>query len=394
MQVSLQSNKDLASVAKKIQMWKIIEVLYFADSLGNMNGGDIKRLINALKLGWNGELGIHTHNNKGLAVSNTLTAIENGVTWADGTMLGMGRGAGNAQTESLLLELEEKHQLDYHASALFDLILSDFTPLKHCYHWGESLLYNLSANYDIHPTYIQDMLTDSRYSNKEIFQAINFMSSIDASHYNKDLLLHAQGNINIQGTWSAEGWCSDREILILGSGKSLIAYRQAIIQYIQIHRPIVIALNVNNNFPEKLIDVYAVSNESKMLNDFEKYQKLTRPLAVPVKLLEQVVKKASELKNELWDYGLIIKNKTFCIDEKECTLPYELSAGYALSLASAGSCSRIDLVGFDGYSVDDNRQVRMNEILSLFSKKFTQDVKSLTPTTYNIKRGSIYESRM
>jgi 4-hydroxy 2-oxovalerate aldolase len=116
----------------------MLDVLYFADSLGSMDGGDVVRIISALKLNWIGEVGFHAHNNKGLAVSNTLVAIENGATWVDSTILGMGRGAGNAQTENLLLELKKKYQLDYRASALFDLALSDFTPLQNHFHWGKA----------------------------------------------------------------------------------------------------------------------------------------------------------------------------------------------------------------------------------------------------------------
>ena len=51
-------------------------------------------------------LGIHTHNNLGLALSNTVTAIKRGVKGVDSTVMGMGRGAGNAQTEYLIIEIQ------------------------------------------------------------------------------------------------------------------------------------------------------------------------------------------------------------------------------------------------------------------------------------------------
>ena len=51
------------------------------------------------------EIGIHAHDNCGRALKNSLTAFKNGVTWIDGTIQGMGRGAGNVKAESLLKNL-------------------------------------------------------------------------------------------------------------------------------------------------------------------------------------------------------------------------------------------------------------------------------------------------
>ena len=41
-----------------------------------------------------GEIGIHTHNNLGKAVSNSIEVIEKSATWIDSTVTGMGRGPG------------------------------------------------------------------------------------------------------------------------------------------------------------------------------------------------------------------------------------------------------------------------------------------------------------
>ncbi|MDF5252586.1 pyruvate carboxyltransferase, partial [Vibrio parahaemolyticus] len=82
------------------------DVIYFADSLGNMDSAEVTRIAEIVKQNWDGDIGIHTHNNMGQAMSNTMTARSNGVTWLDVTVTGMGRGAGNAQTENLLAELD------------------------------------------------------------------------------------------------------------------------------------------------------------------------------------------------------------------------------------------------------------------------------------------------
>ena len=393
MQAHGKSDNELSKTAQLIQNWCQIDVLYFADSLGSMNADDVAKIILALKLSWTGDMGFHAHNNKGLAVSNSLIAIDNGVVWVDSTILGMGRGAGNAQTENLLLELVQKYQFNYQPKALFDLVLSDFTPLQNQYHWGESLLYSLAAIHNIHPTYIQEMLVDSRYSNREVLQAVEFMSLLDVSHFDKDLLLQARGNTTNKGSWNAKGWCENKEVLILGSGTTLQTYQQGIIQYIETYQPIVVSLNIKHDFPQDMIDVYVSVNEAKMLSDFESYSQLEKPLAIPNALLKKVLGRSVTIQN-LWDYGLNIKQNTFEINETQCTLPYELSIGYALSLANAGGAQHISLVGFDGYDRDDIRQIRMNELLDLYNHQLLVSVVTLTPATYDLAQSSIYATRV
>ncbi|MHA1404534.1 MAG: LeuA family protein [Candidatus Helarchaeota archaeon] len=51
------------------------------------------------------ELEFHGHDDLGNAVTNTLTALNNGATWASTTMLGIGERSGNAETEKVIMNL-------------------------------------------------------------------------------------------------------------------------------------------------------------------------------------------------------------------------------------------------------------------------------------------------
>ena len=105
MQISSMDSKAIAIASKNIFSWKCIDVLYFADSFGNLEPESIESIISVMSSQWKGDLGIHTHDNLGLALSNTLRALDEGVTWLDSTVTGMGRGPGNARTEELAIEL-------------------------------------------------------------------------------------------------------------------------------------------------------------------------------------------------------------------------------------------------------------------------------------------------
>ncbi|ENQ1533286.1 pyruvate carboxyltransferase, partial [Vibrio parahaemolyticus] len=110
------------------------DVIYFADSLGNMDSAEVTRIAEIVKQNWDGDIGIHTHNNMGQAMSNTMTARSNGVTWLDVTVTGMGRGAGNAQTENLLAELDGLDK--YLPTAIYELVIRHFEPMQRRYGWG------------------------------------------------------------------------------------------------------------------------------------------------------------------------------------------------------------------------------------------------------------------
>ncbi len=94
----------------KIQEDAGAQTVYVTDSAGAMRPDGVRRRVEALRSGLNPEtkVGIHCHNNLGLGIGNSLAAIEEGADYVDGSLAGLGAGAGNAQTEVLaaVLELE------------------------------------------------------------------------------------------------------------------------------------------------------------------------------------------------------------------------------------------------------------------------------------------------
>lgn len=81
------------------------DVVYTTDSAGTMLPMDVKEKISALKRNLKVPLGHHSHNNLGLAIANSIAAIEAGATYIDGSLSGLGAGAGNTSTETLVAVL-------------------------------------------------------------------------------------------------------------------------------------------------------------------------------------------------------------------------------------------------------------------------------------------------
>jgi 4-hydroxy 2-oxovalerate aldolase len=79
--------------------------VYVVDSAGAMLMGDARLKVSTLKQGLGCQVGFHNHDNLGLGVANTLVAIEEGVDRVDGSVAGMGAGAGNCRLEVLVAVL-------------------------------------------------------------------------------------------------------------------------------------------------------------------------------------------------------------------------------------------------------------------------------------------------
>ena len=83
------------------------DVVYVVDSAGAMLPDDVRAKVGILKEHLSVEVGFHAHENLGLAIGNTLAAISEGATVVDGTLCGLGAGAGNTPTEVLVAVLDK-----------------------------------------------------------------------------------------------------------------------------------------------------------------------------------------------------------------------------------------------------------------------------------------------
>ncbi len=396
MQAGSYAADELTHTALEVKDWACIEVLYFADSLGNMDAVSVKKTATAFAAGWSKPIGFHSHNNRGLAVVNTLAAIEAGVTYADSTILGMGRGAGNAQTEALLVELVRQGATKYVPEAVFPLVLGEFSELQRRYGWGQNLYYYLAAEYGIHPTYIQELLSDTRYKPEDILAAIRFLRETGAKSFNAETLTQAtlSGESQAEGTWDASGWAEGRKVVIIGSGPQGARHMGAVADLARQQDLLVLCLNINKTFPAELISAYVTCRESRIMIEAYQYRSLKKPLFVPMaRVPDEVRSQLGEV--EVRDYGLNVARDIVEVTPTGCTLPQSLealTAAYAIALSVAGRAQTVFLVGFDGYATGDPRQEEMIEVFTRFNAlPSAPEVIAITPTSYPIHQRSVYE---
>jgi 4-hydroxy-2-oxovalerate aldolase len=98
--------EGLAKQAKLMESYGA-EVVYITDSAGALLPEGVRARVGALKAAVKCQIGFHAHNNLGVAVSNTLAAIEEGASVVDACLCGFGAGAGNCQLEVLVAVLDK-----------------------------------------------------------------------------------------------------------------------------------------------------------------------------------------------------------------------------------------------------------------------------------------------
>jgi 4-hydroxy 2-oxovalerate aldolase len=145
-----------------IQEWELDEALdifaesgaqaiYLSDSFGSFYAEQVEYLMRKylrLAVPRGKVVGMHAHNNQQLAFANTIEAIIQGANMLDGSMAGLGRGAGNCPLELLLGFL---HNPKYHLRPVLKCIQDYIEPLRQELHWGFDIPYMITGVLNQHP---------------------------------------------------------------------------------------------------------------------------------------------------------------------------------------------------------------------------------------------------
>jgi 4-hydroxy 2-oxovalerate aldolase len=83
------------------------DAVYVMDSAGALLPDDVRERVALLDEELSIDVGFHAHNNLGLAIGNTLAALDAGAVTVDGCLRGLGAGSGNAQMEVLVGAMEK-----------------------------------------------------------------------------------------------------------------------------------------------------------------------------------------------------------------------------------------------------------------------------------------------
>jgi 4-hydroxy 2-oxovalerate aldolase len=126
-----------------------VDVVYIVDSFGSLDPADVEHLVKKFQnMVPNKMLGVHTHNNMQLAFANTLTAMRNGVSFLDSSVYGMGRAAGNCNTELLVSYIQKP---SYEVKPILGVIQRHMLEMRDKWEWGYIIPYMISGVLNEHP---------------------------------------------------------------------------------------------------------------------------------------------------------------------------------------------------------------------------------------------------
>lgn len=254
---------------------------YIVDSFGMLKRKNLVRLFymveNNLKEGiW---IGFHSHNNMQLAYSNAQSLAEaqtNRNIIIDASIYGMGRGAGNLNTELFVEYLNENNGTDYELKPLLnviDEILDGFYQQKY---WGYSLPNYISAMHWAHPNYARYLSEKNTLTVEAMDEIFSMIPQAKRFEYDKayidELYVQYMETGNVQEEHKAE-LCTrirGKKVVLIGPGKSSKDEKEKIIEFIKSNEAITVG--VNFDYPEAETDFIFLSNLRRFreLDDYKK----------------------------------------------------------------------------------------------------------------------------
>lgn len=149
MSISKTLDRELDEALQQIESETKVTAVYIVDSYGALYSEDIDFFVEKFnKYLKTKEIGIHCHNNKQLAFANTIQGIIRNANYVDGTLYGIGRGAGNCPLELLMSFLKNPK---FDIRPVLDVVSTDILPLVEEMKWGYSIPYMITGMLNRHP---------------------------------------------------------------------------------------------------------------------------------------------------------------------------------------------------------------------------------------------------
>lgn len=362
----------LIGLIKRINILKPY-AFYMVDTLGKMYKNDLLRMFYIVdhNLDQRIALGFHSHNNLQMSFANAQELAQINTTRnliIDSSILGMGRGAGNLNTELLVQYLNINKGLKYDVFKIMNLMDQYIKPLSTKYKWGYDAAYYLAAVTDCHPNYASYLLNKQTLQIRDIGTILNGLDRrkrnlFDKAYIQEEYAKYMDHSVDDSGVCEAlRDMIGEKKILILAPGKSLMGETEKINNLISGEE----FFTVSINFVPKDINVNLafISNMKRFSNAKD----------LPVnKGVRAVV--TSNIKNP--GDGFWIINYASYLNE-ECSI-IDNAGIMCINLLKKIGAKDFLLAGFDGFSqnikdnffeeslqldVDGERLARMNLAMS------------------------------
>lgn len=317
---------------------------YIVDSFGEMRPNDMSRILNLVdhNLIPAMTLGFHSHNNLQMSYSNAIAMLQfptNRDFMLDCSIMGMGKGAGNLNTELLLEHLNLYYGKEYRIGPLLDVIDKVINQLHSEFYWGYAPEYYLSAANQCTPSYASHFYTRHMLPIDQVGELLSMIVSEKKVSFDKDYAeqLYRQYNESksVDDSLVVDDLkCvfSGKRILLIAPGKSIAENMEQIENMASSDDIVTIGLNTILDCNDYLLTT----------------RKDTYDEAIALGL--NIIVCSNVSKGGRGNVKILNYKNWIEVDERT----HDSSSVIALNLMRACHVQEVLLAGFDGFSIDIN----------------------------------------
>lgn len=326
--------------------------LSIVDTFGSMYEEDLQHIYSLINhnLVSSCKIGFHSHNNMQMsnALSQAFLRMSHGKrrVIVDGTISGMGRGAGNTPTELIAQYMIAKLGYNYDMDALLDIIDSYMDNIRSRCTWGYATPFFLAGCYSAHVNNVTYLTQKSSIRSRDIRYILNKMESTSRKRYPYDLVektyldyLHSDID-DSKAIKELKEYMQDRDIVVIAPGRTATEEADKIKAFVKANNAIVITVNFIHDYIES--DFCYISNVKRFFywKEDQRFQKIKKVLTSNIalendKLSEAFIVSFTKLVKCGWEH---LDNSTILL----------------LRLLDRLSVKSINLAGLDGYSFNED----------------------------------------
>ena len=256
---------DLISRVNELEPYSF----YIVDSFGVMKKKDLIRLFYIVEhnLKMSIAIGYHSHNNMQLAYSNAQSLVDMRTEHdliIDASIFGMGRGAGNLNTELFVEYLNDNIGCEYKLKPLLNIIddiLNDFYQLNY---WGYSLPNYLSAKHNIHPNYASYLDSKKTLTVEAMDEIFSLMYDAKRVEFDKGYIEElytkymAKNSTQESHLFELKEKLTGKDVLVIAPGKSSVDEKDKVVEFAK--REDIVSISINFDYVFCETDFIFLSN--------------------------------------------------------------------------------------------------------------------------------------
>ena len=389
------TDEALLALVEKINQLRPF-AFYLVDTLGVMYKNDLLRMFYLVdhNLNKNIVLGFHSHNNLQLSFANAQELMQLNTSRKliiDTSVLGMGRGAGNLNTELVTQYINANFDLQYDNLEILEILDEYIKPIRKQFSWGYDAPYYIASINGCHPNYATFLINKQTLHVQDIQAILSHMAVDKRALFDKKYIeqeYYAYQNHHVDDELAREAikkLIGEKKVMLVAPGHSLLDNAAEISSMIDHDKYFVMSVNF---IPKEIaVDAVFIGNTRR----FSSVQELTQQVGNHCTIIvTSNIKHMAMAKVLVVDYSSYTNEEAIIVD----------NAGLmCINLLKRIGVGSVLLAGFDGFSqemkenyyetsmwvdVETERLMQMNIATSRKLKQLATQMKIayLTKTKY------------